>query len=372
MDTQQTHRPFSTERAQDLAAEFITKDNPGLSTQEIIEEGLIPQLKGFTVVPGKVSDSIHGGHGSFTDKNDKIIEFENPPLNNSNGDPIRILVRTGRISTHDISRGIIPFKDQVLSLNHNFMRKLVDFLMPHAQLDAGLSDTAVVSFAKNLDGFPVEHIIRAYPAKTTTTTSIYQQYFINKIQQYCGIDLSRHASELQLNKPLPFIMDTPSSKSSKHDQSMAPEELFKGRFDKQYYRAITNNATAAFGAVALHLRQKGILLVDTKTEHGTDRARRILSMDELYTLDSSRFWKLNSDGSILMENGEPVPFSKEFARSLSKDANSYTIKERVLIAARYMESIELLTGVPFSVDKTPWDNRVVTQLKKGLSYLDIK
>ena len=41
------------------------------------------------------------------------------------GVPIRLMFRGNRISTHDVNRGAIPFKDQVLAQNHDHMLNLV-------------------------------------------------------------------------------------------------------------------------------------------------------------------------------------------------------------------------------------------------------
>ena len=81
----------------DLIEKYSNKVNKGRTIQKIIEDGDIPRLKGYKVQKGKVSDSVFG-----------------EDLKTKNGIPIRLMYRTNRISTHDISRGQIPFKDQVL------------------------------------------------------------------------------------------------------------------------------------------------------------------------------------------------------------------------------------------------------------------
>jgi phosphoribosylaminoimidazole-succinocarboxamide synthase len=63
------------------------------------------------------------------------------------------------------------------------------------------------------------------------------------------------------------------------------------------YAQIRNASIMAFGIVSEHLRARGMVLVDTKTEHGINRAGEIVAADELYTMDSSRFWRLDDDGA---------------------------------------------------------------------------
>ncbi len=338
-------------------------------TQALLNIGAIPALKGFTVYRGKASDSIFGGPIKTVNSQGQLIKTENPPLNDKNGEPIRIIVRTGRISTHDIVRGIIPFKEQILALNHNFILRLVHPFMPHAQQNVGLSDQSPVSFAKELQRFPIENVIRMYSAKSSTTTSLHYNWFEKGNEYFSGIFLPRYADQLTPNGMLPFPMDTPSTKDDTKDVSVAPEELFTSGFDEQQYRHIRNQALVIFGMVFQYLKERGIVLVDTKTEHGKDVNNKIFAMDELYTLDSSRFWKLNPDGLIICEDDEPVSFSKEFARGIAKGNAPFTDQERITIAERYMESIELITGARFNPLNGSWKERVVNDIQSGLTFL---
>ena len=64
----------------------------------------------------------------------------------------------------------------------------------------------------------------------------------------------------------------------------------------------------AFCIVTQYLSQRGMVLVDTKTEHGINAEGQIVSADELYTMDSSRFLAMNEDGSLKTKDGKPVSF----------------------------------------------------------------
>lgn len=355
-----------------LANDCLQKEGEIVSTQEILDSGAVPRLKKYTVQPGKVSDSIFGGSGSFINKKRKKVVFDNPLLSVKEKTALRILIRTNRISTHDISRGTIPFKDQILAINHNFMRKLVRDVMPHAQIDVGLPDHSVVSVAEDLDAIMFENVLRAYMAKSTTTTSLYWQYIEEEKTEFCGIDLKPYADQLKLNGKLPFIMDTPSTKAE-HDESVSPEYLFQNHicYEREYHEII-NNSLVAFGMVTQYLKTKNLVLVDTKTEHGEGGKGRILAMDELYTMDSSRFWKIKDDGELLLNaKEEPVSFSKEFARGFSKGEQGYTDKQRVQIAARYIMGIQYLTGSRFKPDMRPWEERVITGINHALKKLNL-
>jgi phosphoribosylaminoimidazole-succinocarboxamide synthase len=366
---------LTNEQARELVVKYEALENKVASTQEILDSGIVPRLNGYTVRPGKVSDSIFGGQFSYQTKDGTIIEAENPPLTTHNGVPLRIMVRTRRISTHDINRGYIPFKDQILALNHNFMRQLLKRAIGTSQYDVdGLDDNAVVIAAENLKQLGFENVIRAYMAKSTTATSLYQHY-IKGCRNFCGHLLP---DNLIANGPLPYIIDTPSTKSDEHDESMPPEELFKrGICSPEQYEQIRNSSMYAFGIASEFFRSRGLIGADTKTEHGTSRLGQIVSQDEIWTMDSSRLWladdydnqrRLLSEGKI--EELAPKSYSKEFARKFSKGSEIYTPEQRVEIAVRYIEGIQYLLGKKFRPDLKPWSERVVTGLKVVVKLLD--
>ncbi|HLD05999.1 MAG TPA: phosphoribosylaminoimidazolesuccinocarboxamide synthase [Candidatus Nanoarchaeia archaeon] len=357
---------LNEQQARKLVEECITDERAISSTQAILDSGAIPRLQGYAVRPGKVSDSIYGGMAGGR---------ENPPLLAKDGRPLRIMVRTERISTHDITRGSIPFKDQILAANHNYMRRLVEQDIGTSQLEVpGLEDTAVAIAAENLHTIPVENIFRAYAAKSTTSTSLYQAYFVRGERIFAGHALPEG---LIPNGPLPYIMDTPSTKSDEHDETLDPEEMIRrGICTREQYHALRQGGLAAFDRAARYLAEKGIILVDTKFEHGVDREGHIVSQDEILTMDSSRFWLSDDyqEQTAKLRRGEiaelsPKSYSKEFARGFSEGDKGYTPEQRVHIAVRYIMGIQRLLGKPFVPDRRPRDERVVTGLQRIVDEL---
>ncbi len=365
---------LDSDQAQELVKKYIDLNETISSTQKLIDSGVIARLKGYTVHPGKVSDSIFGGTGNFRDKKSgEMVSFENPPLQTKEGVPLRIMIRTARISTHDISRGEIPFKDQILALNHNFMRKLVTWALGTSQFEVpGLADNSIVIAAENLNSIMFENVMRAYNAKSSTSTSLYQHY-IRGDREFCGHKLP---GDLISNGPLPYVMDTPSTKTEV-DESISSQELIKRSICNQYeYDEIRNGSLVAFGICSEFLRQHGIILVDTKLEHGCSVDGSIKSQDEIFTMDSSRFWLLEDYNSQLekrqggaIEELAPKSYSKEFARGFSEGDKGYTDDQRLQIAVRYIEGIQHLLGTCFTPDMRLREERVVTGLEAILNAL---
>jgi hypothetical protein len=93
-------------------------------------------------------------------------------------------------------------------------------------------------------------------------------------------------------------------------------------------------------------------------------------------MDSSRIWLVAdydeqrrklSDGDIVELN--PKSYSKEFARRLSKEDLEYSMDERVIIGARYIEGIQHLLGERFEPDMRSGDERAIDGLQRVVAQL---
>ena len=331
----------------ELVSDFGSRVNEGRTIKQIIADNEIPKLAGATVLEGKVSDSV------FSDS-----------LRTSGGVPIRLMFRGNRISTHDVNRGAIPFKDQVLAQNHDHMLNLVKDTLGSSQFEVeGLLPSSTVIPAENLNLLMVENVQRMYMAESSTSTSLFQHWLKAKEEGLSEFEYAGHqivVNSLSPNGKLPYLMDTPSTKD-KVDRTIDPSYLIEnGVCTAGQYQHLRNASIMAFGVVSQYLRDKGMVLVDTKTEHGVNAANQIVAADELYTMDSSRFWKLTEDGSVMERDGKPVSFSKEFARGMVKDTDmQFTTEQSNEIAVRYVDGLQHLTGKAFEPDLRPRDQRII-------------
>jgi phosphoribosylaminoimidazole-succinocarboxamide synthase len=340
-----------------LVLEYGNRVNEGRPIKQIIADGDLPRLSGTTVLIGKVSDSVFG---------------EN--LVTKSGKPIRLMFRGNRISTHDENRGSIPFKDQVLAQNHDHMLNLIKNVVGSSQFDIpGLKATSTVIPSENLKLIPLENVIRMYMAESTTSTSLYQHWLKAKENGNNTITFAGHKiniNQLAPNGRLSYVMDTPSTKD-KNDITIDPQYLFdNGTCTAEQYQQIRNGSIMAFGIITQYLREKGMVLVDTKTEHGVNSEGNVVVADEVYTMDSSRFWKLDPDGNIISENGKPVSFSKEFARGMvTQKGQQFTKEQANEIAVRYILGLQHLTEKTFEPDLRPRDQRIIESTNLILDYL---
>jgi len=137
------------------------------------------------------------------------------------------------------------------------------------------------------------------------------------------------------------------------------------------YEQIRNSSIFAFGMISQFLKDRGLIAVDTKTEHGINKNRQIVSQDEIWTMDSSRFWLLDdyNDQLTKLKNNEieelnPISYSKEFARGFSEGDKGYTDEQRAQIAVRYIEGIQHLLGKRFEPDMRSSEERIVSGLQE--------
>jgi phosphoribosylaminoimidazole-succinocarboxamide synthase len=338
---------LSAQEIRDLVSAHGNTVNVGRPIKQLIEDGDIPRLQGATVLEGKVSDSV------FSDS-----------LKTRDGQPIRLMFRNNRISTHDVNRGAIPFKDQVLAFNHDHMLQLVRRVLGSSQFEvAGLLPSSTVIPAENLELIMLENVLRLYNAESSTSTSLYQHWLAAreeglKVLSYAGHLLQ--VDELIPNGVLPYLLDTPSTKAKEDRTTDAQSLIADGVCTQEQYNQIRNSSLMAFGIVSQYLQERGMVLVDTKTEHGINSSGQIVAADELYTMDSSRFWKLDDNGELLTRDGKPVSFSKEFARGMVKEKDQqFTEEQANEIAVRYIMGLQHLTGVDFAPDLRPRDERIV-------------
>ena len=262
-----------------------------------------------------------------------------------------------------MNRGAIPFKDQVLAFNHDHMLRLVVDVLGSSQFSVeGLLPSSTVIPAENLELVSLENVLRLFNAESSTSTSLYQHWMQavdaeETVLHYAGHQLS--VADLVPNGILPYVMDTPSTKDKVDKTTDAQSLIDSGVCTQGQYNQIRNSSLMAFGMITQYLAERGI------NSEGV-----IVAADELYTMDSSRFWRLDDKGDVLHRDGKPVSFSKEFARGMVKEKDQqFTDEQAGEIAVRYIDGLQHLTGVEFAPDLRPRDQRIIESVDLILDAL---
>ena len=301
----------------------------GEQTWEVVESPEIPLLEGAIYYQGKVRANFFGGR-----------------LFDRNAIPLRVIIATDQISTHDIVRGTIPFKGQILTAISNAMLDYISGSIRSSQISTPGPNVVI---AENCTPIDFEMVLRKYMAKSTTETSLYHHYSVLGEREFCGHKLP---DNLTANGLLPYIMDTPSTKvrdvSGGHDRSVAPEYLFEnGLVTPEEYTHIRNATIEDFGRASALLEQRGIIIADTKFEIGKNSKGEIVYIDEVLTPDASRYWLIGDYREKMRNNEEPTSYSKQIARDIGEVGEKYTDEQRVVIGVRFLETYEHLMGKPF-------------------------
>jgi len=265
----------------------------------------------------------------------------------------RILISSDRISAFDRILAAIPCKGQVLTQVARFwFDRTGDICANHV---IAYPDANVV-IGKRLEILPVEVVVRGYLAGTTST-SILTQYK-KGIRSMYGHTLPEG---LRDNQELPGAIITPTSKAidGGHDEPLTAEGILdQGLLTAAQWDEVSAKALALFARGQQIAAERGLILVDTKYEFGTDASGNILIADEIHTPDSSRYWIASEYGPALAAGTRPPSFDKDVIRAwVGARCDPYTdpipeIPEDMIRATAqvYIDACEAIVGQVFVQD----------------------
>ena len=132
-------------------------------------------------------------------------------------------------------------------------------------------------------------------------------------------------------------------------------------------------SNTVYGIVESKAKERGFQLVDTKLEFGKDNQGKIYIADEICTLDSSRFWRIDEKGEVLYDSkGEPISHSKEIARQFVKSPKQQlTPSEIKVVSVIYMLTVERLLDRQIDWDESSSTDTMLKDTKHALAYLGI-
>lgn len=267
----------------------------------------------------------------------------------------RIIIATDRLSAFDRILAAIPFKGRVLTQTARYWFEATTDICPNHVLD--YPDPNVV-VGRRLDILPVEVVVRAYLAGTTAT-SILTLYKKGAREMY-GVRLP---DGLRENEKLAHPIVTPTTKAfdGGHDEPLSPAEIAaKGLLTAAQWQTVSRYALALFARGQEVAARRGLILVDTKYEFGTDGAGNIVLADEIHTPDSSRYWLAESYPRRFADGARPESFDKDFVRNwVAERCDPYRdeipeIPADLILetAAVYIRAFETITGKSFDFPVT--------------------
>ena len=236
------------------------------------------------------------------------------------GRSVRVMVTTDRKSAFDRIVATAPDGGRVLNLLSAFWFEKTRHIIPNHMIDIPHPNVLI---AEQVDiTLPVELVLRRYMAKSSTSTSVYQNYMEGKRNIY-GVDFP---DDLRANEAFPEalgkggVIVTPTTKAGEgeHDQELNDEQA-RSIVDARCGAGTWDKAKRGCLEVFLHaadwLEKQGVILADTKIEMGI-KDGRLMIIDELFTPDSSRFWLKSTYEQRLRAGQNPETFDKELLRGV--------------------------------------------------------
>ena len=284
----------------------------------------------------------------------KVRDCYDLPPTSENPDGTRILISSDRISAFDRILAAIPYKGQVLTQTARYWFDATADLCPNHVLS--YPDPNVV-IGQRLTILPVEVVVRGYLAGSTST-SILTLY--NKgLRQMYGHTLP---DGLRANQVLPAAIITPTSKAfdGGHDEPLTANQVIaQGLLTPAQWQDVSAKALALFARGQKLAAERGLILVDTKYEFGTDAAGNILLADEIHTPDSSRYWITSGYDEAFAAGTRPPSFDKDVIRAWVvarcdpyHDAIPEIPAEMIEATSQvYIQAYQAITGQPFVPDQ---------------------
>lgn len=276
--------------------------------------------------------------------------------NYGRGDRI-VMITTDRVSAFDHVLGTIPFKGEVLSRLTAFWFEKVKDIAPTHLIDVPDPSVMVVKRAKPL---PIEIVIRGY-----ITGSLWRDYQAGKAGAY-GIEWPKGLRKDQrFDRPI----ITPSTKAEYglHDEPIGERDILaKGLVAPEIWREATAVAERLFRRGQEWAASRGLILVDTKYEMGISDGKLVV-IDEIHTPDSSRYWVAQGYEERFARGVDQEMLDKENIRQWLITEHGFsghgqppplTDDVRVMLARKYIEAYERLTGETFASETGSVEERI--------------
>jgi phosphoribosylaminoimidazole-succinocarboxamide synthase len=283
-----------------------------------------------------------------------------------------LFVASDRYSAFDRNLALVPHKGELLTGISRWWFEQTADIIPNHIIDYPDPN---VAWGRKYKVVPLEMIVRGY-ITGVTNTSLWHTYSEGQ-RDYGDFFLPEG---LIKNQKLPEPVLTPTTKFEKHDRNLTPAEAVKeGLIDADVWERLQKVSIELFTFGQKKAAEKGLILVDTKYEFGTDQMGNIYLIDEVHTPDSSRYWRAESYKASIAKGTEPENYDKEYMRLWYKErfdpyaeGEAPKVPKDVIdeLKNRYIFVYEQLTGKSF--EPTNEDNaleRIEQNINTVLSEL---
>ncbi len=266
-----------------------------------------------------------------------------------------LFVASDRISAYDfVLPSLIPGKGKILNqlskFWFGFLKGVIEnhFLTedtakyPPALKGLGDFVKGRSMLVKKAQVVPIECVVRGY-----LSGSAWAEY--SATGTVCGLRLS---SGLKESSKLPEPIFTPATKAeSGHDENISFEEM-KKRVGEKRSVFLRDKSIAIFKKAGEFLKNRGILLADTKFEFGT-MGENVILIDEVLTPDSSRFWPADQYEEGRAQQSYDKQFVRDYLNAIkwNRLPPVPALPEEVILKTleKYREIYEIIVGQKISL-----------------------
>lgn len=259
-----------------------------------------------------------------------------------------VMIATDRISAFDVvlPKGI-AYKGQVLNQIAAKLMSETTHIVPNWIIAV---PDPVVTIGHKCNPFPVEMVVRGFLAGHA-----WREYRQGK-REICGVKLP---DGLRENDRFPSPIITPTTKAKVgHDEDITRDEIIRTNLVSEFeYTQLENYAIELFHHGSKVAEEKGLLLVDTKYEFGTNKSGTIVLIDEIHTPDSSRYFYADGYAERQKSGVGQKQLSKEFVREWLIENGFQGLEGQTIpvitpefamqVSERYIELFEKITGEAF-------------------------
>ncbi|KAF7550485.1 hypothetical protein G7046_g8000 [Stylonectria norvegica] len=267
-----------------------------------------------------------------------------------------LFVASDRVSAFDVvlTNGI-PDKGKILTLISAHWFRVLSERIPGLRthfisldIPAGLSAEETKALKNRsmlvwkLEVLPIEAIVRGYLAG-----SAWKEYQAKGTVH--GLAMPKG---MQLSEKFPEAIYTPSTKApaGEHDENIHPDDAWKELGDKETANKVKELSLKIYNAAAIYAEERGLIIADTKFEFAKDSEGNVYLVDEVLTMDSSRFYSKDS----YVVGRDQDSYDKQFLRDWlikegKKGKEGVELPEEICKATsqRYREGFFKLTGKTF-------------------------
>ena len=259
-----------------------------------------------------------------------------------------VIFHTDRLSSCNKIVCNLDGKGNLLSLLTNFWFKKTKDLIPNHVIEYGQNHLIV----EKCELIPIEFAVRGY-----ITGSMWKKYESGS-RVFCGNKLKDGLTKYQ---KLDNYIITPTTKDEEdrpidYDYILENKLLTKEELDYIYDKCSNLYIMGQYESL-----KNNLIMCDTKYEFGRNQNGEIVIIDEIHTIESSRYWRNDTYETNIKNSQPPDNYDKDIIRSYVQNDQFIPDNAKQTLLGYYKHVYEQLSGDKIN-DVTPFTNEYIKNI----------